>query len=101
MKGLGRGLDALLAKDEDAGGDTLKTLKLDALPPGKYQPRTRMEQASLEERARENRLHHALRIERARQLLERRLVHARTRRVFARLKRVELQGFQSIAAGVL
>jgi len=52
MKGLGRGLDALLAKDEDAGGDTLKTLKLDALQPGKYQPRTRMDQASLEELAR-------------------------------------------------
>ena len=53
MKGLGRGLDALLAKDEDAGGgDVLKTLKLDELQPGKYQPRTRMDQASLEELAR-------------------------------------------------
>ena len=52
MKGLGRGLDALLAKDEDAGGDALKTVKLDDLLPGKYQPRTRMDQASLEELAR-------------------------------------------------
>jgi ParB family chromosome partitioning protein len=52
MKGLGRGLDALLAKDEDAGGDALKTVKLDELQPGKYQPRTRMDQASLEELAR-------------------------------------------------
>ena len=52
MKGLGRGLDALLAKDEDAGGDALKTVKLDDLQPGKYQPRTRMDQASLEELAR-------------------------------------------------
>ncbi|OGA35021.1 MAG: chromosome partitioning protein ParB [Betaproteobacteria bacterium RIFCSPLOWO2_12_FULL_64_23] len=53
MKGLGRGLDALLAKDEEAGaGDTLKTLKLDELQPGKYQPRTRMDQASMEELAR-------------------------------------------------
>lgn len=52
MKGLGRGLDALLAKDEEGGGDTLKTVKLDALQPGKYQPRTRMDQASLEELAR-------------------------------------------------
>ncbi len=52
MKGLGRGLDALLAKDEEAGGDALKTLKLDELQPGKYQPRTRMDQASLEELAR-------------------------------------------------
>jgi len=52
MKGLGRGLDALLAKDDEAGsGDALKTLKLDELRPGKYQPRTRMDQASLEELA--------------------------------------------------
>ena len=52
MKGLGRGLDALLAKDGDAGsGDALKTLKLDELQPGKYQPRTRMDQASLQELA--------------------------------------------------
>jgi ParB family chromosome partitioning protein len=53
MKGLGRGLDALLAKDEEAGsGDALKTLKLEELQPGKYQPRTRMDQASLEDLAR-------------------------------------------------
>jgi ParB family chromosome partitioning protein len=53
MKGLGRGLDALLAKDEEpGGGDMLKTLKLEELQPGKYQPRTRMDQASLEELAR-------------------------------------------------
>ena len=53
MKGLGRGLDALLAKDEEsAGGDVLRTLKLEQLQPGKYQPRTRMDHASLEELAR-------------------------------------------------
>ena len=52
MKGLGRGLDALLAKDDEAGGDALKTVKLDELQPGKYQPRTRMDQTSLEELAR-------------------------------------------------
>jgi ParB family transcriptional regulator, chromosome partitioning protein len=52
MKGLGRGLDALLAKDEEAAGETLKTVKLEELQPGKYQPRTRMDQASLEELAR-------------------------------------------------
>lgn len=52
MKGLGRGLDALLAKDEEAGGEVLKTLKLEELQPGKYQPRTRMDQSSLEELAR-------------------------------------------------
>ncbi|MBE0614962.1 MAG: ParB/RepB/Spo0J family partition protein [Burkholderiales bacterium] len=53
MKGLGRGLDALLANDENtADGDILKTVKLEALQPGKYQPRTRMDQSSLEELAR-------------------------------------------------
>jgi ParB family transcriptional regulator, chromosome partitioning protein len=52
MKGLGRGLDALLAKDEDASGDALRMVKLEELQPGKYQPRTRMDQASLEELAR-------------------------------------------------
>src|SRR4030067_3667449 len=53
MKGLGRGLEALLAKDEDAGGgDVLKTVRLEELRPGKYQPRTRMDQASLEQLAR-------------------------------------------------
>jgi len=53
MKGLGRGLEALLAKDEEAGGgDLLRTLKLDEIQPGRYQPRTRMDQASLQELAR-------------------------------------------------
>ena len=53
MKGLGRGLEALLGKDEEGGGgETLKTVKLEELQPGKYQPRTRMDQASLEELAR-------------------------------------------------
>jgi ParB family chromosome partitioning protein len=53
MKGLGRGLDALLDKDDEAsGGESLKTVKLEELQPGKYQPRTRMDQTSLEELAR-------------------------------------------------
>jgi ParB family chromosome partitioning protein len=53
MKGLGRGLDALLGSDEETGGgDSLKTVKLEQLQPGKYQPRTRMDQASLEDLAR-------------------------------------------------
>jgi len=52
MKGLGRGLDALLAKDEGAGSEILKTVKLEELQTGKYQPRTRMDQGSLEELAR-------------------------------------------------
>jgi len=53
MKGLGRGLDALLGKDEErVGSESLKSVKLEELQPGKYQPRTRMDQASLEELAR-------------------------------------------------
>ena len=50
MKGLGRGLDALLAgNSQDSRGDNLQTLPLDQLQPGKYQPRTRMDQDSLAE----------------------------------------------------
>jgi len=50
LKGLGRGLDALLANDIEAGGqsDSLAALSVDKLQPGKYQPRTHMDQASLE-----------------------------------------------------
>lgn len=52
MKGLGRGLDALLAGDsEENNQDTLQKLKLDQLQPGKYQPRTHMDQESLVELA--------------------------------------------------
>jgi ParB family chromosome partitioning protein len=49
MKGLGRGLDALLGTDESpaAGGETLTPLAVDALQPGRFQPRTRMDQESL------------------------------------------------------
>jgi ParB family chromosome partitioning protein len=56
-KGLGRGLDALLgAGDEkqDApaqSGDGLRTLKLDELKPGKYQPRSHMDEPALAELA--------------------------------------------------
>ena len=51
LKGLGRGLDALLAGDDESqasqqGG--LQTLAINQLQPGKYQPRTHMDQASLE-----------------------------------------------------
>ena len=51
-KGLGRGLDALLAgnRDEEDKGE-LQTLALDRLQPGKYQPRTRMDPGSLDELA--------------------------------------------------
>ena len=50
LKGLGRGLDALLANDESASSqpDSLGTLPVENLQPGKYQPRTHMDQASLE-----------------------------------------------------
>jgi len=52
MKGLGRGLDALLASDAaDAKKDQQRTLPIDALKPGKYQPRTRMDEGSLKELA--------------------------------------------------
>ena len=52
-KGLGRGLDALLAgADDDAReGDSLQTLAIDRLRPGRYQPRTKMDAESLAELA--------------------------------------------------
>jgi ParB family chromosome partitioning protein len=51
-KGLGRGLDALLMRgDESGNGESLQTLAIDRLRPGKYQPRTRMDSASLDELA--------------------------------------------------
>ncbi len=53
LKGLGRGLDALLAANQDDEGDKgeLQMLLTHALQPGKYQPRTRMDPGSLEELA--------------------------------------------------
>lgn len=51
MKGLGRGLDALLAGSGDEGEDTLRQLALNTLQPGKYQPRTHMDQESLQQLA--------------------------------------------------
>ena len=51
-KGLGRGLDALLGgRTESYEEDTLAQLPVAALRPGKYQPRTRMDEASLAELA--------------------------------------------------
>jgi ParB family transcriptional regulator, chromosome partitioning protein len=49
LKGLGRGLDSLLAGDDskDSNTDALATLKVEQLQPGKYQPRTHMDQESL------------------------------------------------------
>jgi ParB family transcriptional regulator, chromosome partitioning protein len=49
LKGLGRGLDALLSSSEEsAASDTLRSLALDKIRSGRYQPRTRMDAASLE-----------------------------------------------------
>jgi len=57
-KGLGRGLDALLAAaDEPAATESLQTLAIERLRPGKYQPRTRMDEASLDELAQSIREH--------------------------------------------
>ncbi len=51
LKGLGRGLDALLAGDESAKKEVQRSLPVSALQPGKYQPRTQMDPASLDELA--------------------------------------------------
>src|SRR5687768_5201848 len=51
-RGLGRGLDALLGDDEEPGsGEMLRSIAIDELQPGKYQPRTRPDAASLAELA--------------------------------------------------
>ena len=50
-KGLGRGLDALLSEGETQTGENLLTLPVESLTPGKYQPRTRMDEAALAELA--------------------------------------------------
>jgi ParB family transcriptional regulator, chromosome partitioning protein len=51
MKGLGRGLDALLSGSDKPQGDEQRNLPVDRLKPGKYQPRTHMDQESLAELA--------------------------------------------------
>ena len=50
-KALGRGLDALLGGGKSRAEDDLAQLAVANLQPGKYQPRTRMDEASLEELA--------------------------------------------------
>jgi ParB family transcriptional regulator, chromosome partitioning protein len=49
-KGLGRGLDALLAGDMESvsNGDSLRTLNVNQLQPGKYQPRSYMDDVALQ-----------------------------------------------------
>jgi ParB family chromosome partitioning protein len=50
-KGLGRGLDALLGADEAPRRESLGTIDTALIRPGKYQPRTRMDQEALAELA--------------------------------------------------
>jgi len=51
LKGLGRGLDALLGEGDTNDGERLLTLPVESLVPGKYQPRTRMDENALAELA--------------------------------------------------
>lgn len=54
MRGLGRGLDALLGSVEapaSSGGELLTQLEIDNLQPGRYQPRSRIEPEKLAELA--------------------------------------------------
>jgi ParB family chromosome partitioning protein len=51
LKGLGRGLDALLPAPSAETAGALQTLPLERMQPGKYQPRTQMDDAALEELA--------------------------------------------------
>lgn len=52
-RGLGRGLDALLSGNDEVARpeDVLRDLRIDQLRPGKYQPRTHMDEAALNELA--------------------------------------------------
>ena len=50
-KGLGRGLDALLGSEDGPRKDAMATLLIGSIRPGKYQPRTRMDQQALAELA--------------------------------------------------
>ena len=52
-KGLGRGLDALLAGTDEASSsnDAMQSIAIDRVRPSRFQPRTRMDDASLDELA--------------------------------------------------
>lgn len=51
-RGLGRGLDALLSGNSDEkANDTLHDLRVEQLKPGKYQPRSHMDESALNELA--------------------------------------------------
>lgn len=51
IKGLGRGLDALLGGDAPDRGESLEQIGVGLLQPGRYQPRSRMDAASIAELA--------------------------------------------------
>jgi ParB family chromosome partitioning protein len=51
LKGLGRGLDALLSGADEASAESLQSLPVEHIRAGKFQPRTRMDEASLAELA--------------------------------------------------
>ena len=51
LKGLGRGLDALLDKDSGSIPEEPATLRIEQLQRGRYQPRTKMDENSLQELA--------------------------------------------------
>jgi len=51
-KGLGRGLDALLSGGNESAADSaLQTIAIDRIRPGRYQPRTKMDETALDELA--------------------------------------------------
>lgn len=50
-KGLGRGLDALLSGNSDEREEVLRDLRIEQLKPGKYQPRSHMDESALNELA--------------------------------------------------
>ena len=51
-KGLGRGLDALLSGGNETAADSaLQTIAIDRIRPGRYQPRTKMDETALDELA--------------------------------------------------
>lgn len=50
-KGLGRGLDALLSGSKSEKDDVLRDLNVSLLKPGKYQPRSQMDEVSLNDLA--------------------------------------------------
>ena len=51
LKGLGRGLDALLSRDEELPAASTSEMAVGLLRPGKFQPRTRMDPESIAELA--------------------------------------------------